>query len=282
MDYLQHKELTPVIYDSSGIKRLPTQHLPPQGLYAPLHWHERLEITLVHAGSMKLMLGEETVEFHAGELAVINPSQLHGGFAGDNGVCYTTIMFEPASLLNSTQASYSLIKPLVDRVISFHNRCNTTHVIEVMETLMAELSLSDDSAPLVAQGKAYELLGLLYRYCLHPSAITAIDDDRFRTVLAYVNDHFCENLSSNSLCQQFGYSEAYFCRRFKAITDMTLTNYIRLLRLEKAQKLLCTKAMSIGELALACGFPDCGYFCRCFKVHFGLSPLQYRKLHFKK
>jgi len=53
--------------------------------------------------------------------------------------------------------------------------------------------------------------------------------------------------------------------------------YINALRLEHASRLLTSESdMDIKQIAAASGFSSHGYFCTCFKQHFGLSPSDYR------
>jgi AraC-like DNA-binding protein len=68
----------------------------------------------------------------------------------------------------------------------------------------------------------------------------------------------------------------YFCRRFKAATGSTFTEYVRRCRVDKAKHLLAETAMRISEVAFACGFQSLPYFDRTFKRFAGLSPKAYR------
>lgn len=276
MEFTKQKELTPIEYNSSGIKVLNKVQIAPRGLCFPLHWHERLEFLLLHTGSMQLLLGEESALVHSGELVIINAGQLHGGFATEQGVSYTTIMFEPSSLLNGTQVSSTLLLPIIDNRVRFLQHSDSPNVVRTAEEIIKYAALNEPSGDLLTQAKTYELIGQLYAQCLHPASPANFNDDRFQAVLTFIHLHFHKEISSKTLSKKFGYDESYFCRKFKAITGMTLTHYVLLLRLEKAQKILCTKTISVKELASACGFRESGYFCRCFKKHFGISPLQYR------
>ena len=56
--------------------------------------------------------------------------------------------------------------------------------------------------------------------------------------------------------------------------------YIRILRLERSKPLL-RNGDGVAEVAAACGFADSGYFTRCFKRHYGLTPSDYRNAHLK-
>jgi len=61
------------------------------------------------------------------------------------------------------------------------------------------------------------------------------------------------------------------------VTGITTMNYIRILRLELAQKMLEETPESISNISLKCGFSDTHYFSNCFKKHFGISPSEFRQ-----
>ena len=50
---------------------------------------------------------------------------------------------------------------------------------------------------------------------------------------------------------------------------------IRILRLEKARKMLIKKENSLWQIAEQCGFSSVYHFCRMFKQRTGLTPTQY-------
>ena len=77
-----------------------------------------------------------------------------------------------------------------------------------------------------------------------------------------------------------GYSKDHLRRRFQQVTGTTPNKYLRSLRLRHAKQLLEQNAalrLSIGEIALLCGFYDPAYFCRSFLAETGLSPTAYMK-----
>ena len=154
MNLTERKELTPVKYNSSGIKVLDPVQIAPNGLCFPLHWHERLEFLLIHNGSLEIFFGEENTKLCSGELAIINAGQLHGGFAGSEGVTYSTIMFEPTFLLNDTEASTALLQPIIDHRIRFINRNTSPNIIQAAEAIVHFANQNDTGAALLAQAKA--------------------------------------------------------------------------------------------------------------------------------
>ena len=103
-------------------------------------------------------------------------------------------------------------------------------------------------------------------------------DSGFGQILIYVNHHYTEKLSPAALSAQFGYHEAYFCRRFRELTGITFSEYVRALRMEYAQKLLKESEDEVGTVAWKCGYPDGSYFTREFRKMYGFTPSQFRRM----
>ena len=72
-------------------------------------------------------------------------------------------------------------------------------------------------------------------------------------------------------------SKDHFIRVFKKETGETPNVYITKLKLEKAELVLATSALSIKGVAQMLGYNDYSYFNRVFKQNTGVTPQQYRE-----
>lgn len=131
--------------------------------------------------------------------------------------------------------------------------------------------------PLLITSLVYEIIGLLYKHCVVSDDVPTVSDGKLMPILKYIDKHFQDKITSASICSQFGYSQGYFCRKFKKVTGFPLSVYIRLLRLETAKEILMRSDKSIWQIAQECGFTDFSYFCQCFKSTYNLSPTDYVK-----
>lgn len=270
------KEMTPVVYQDHAMKILHKMNAAPSAECFPLHWHDRIELLFITQGSMEIQFGDEIQTVAQGNLAIINTKQPHRGFAGPQGVLYEVLMFEPRTFENSTPASKRYIAPILQNQTAF---CHATAHPEVLHTVrqLIELHQDPETNPLQMIGLTYYLLGLFNCHCKGVTRVTAQEDAQFKPILEYINEHFTEKISTKTISHAFGYDEAYFCRRFKRTTGITVMKYIQILRLEHAQKLLKKNDQAIGDIALRCGFSDIYYFTRCFSKHFGVTPNAFRK-----
>lgn len=79
----------------------------------------------------------------------------------------------------------------------------------------------------------------------------------------------------NDLCREVAMSRTSFYNKMKIITNQSPNEFIRLVRLNRAAKLLKDGHDSITEVASLTGFGDVKYFSTAFKKHFGISPKKY-------
>lgn len=100
--------------------------------------------------------------------------------------------------------------------------------------------------------------------------------DPIRKSVAYLNDHFAEDVTVEDLAALSHYSVAQFRRLFRTLTQMSPSDYIRHTRLNAAKTLLTTTDRCITDIALETGFYDHAHFIRTFKAATGKPPARYR------
>lgn len=93
----------------------------------------------------------------------------------------------------------------------------------------------------------------------------------------FILEHFSDcTLNVDRIAEQLGYSTNYFSRLFKSITGYYINDYIRQVRIMKAQELLVGTDMTVGEIAEAVGYTTANYFYSIFKKETGMTPAAYR------
>ena len=278
LDY--QRELTPVLYGDSAVKIL-HQTVEPAKYGFTTHWHDRMELLLIHSGSLVVSCGGSVTKFSAGDVAIFPPCIPHTGVSDNEGVCYDAVMFDVSKFFNATGISERFLSPLHNQRISFVIFTRDADIVASLREIIRLSELENAIKDIMTVGEIYRLIGLLFSRCLSDEGAHLSDNGRFKDVLDFINENFCEDISSFTLSQKFGYDETYFCRRFKKVTGLTPMVYIRILRLEKAKKLLKKGKFSLSEVASSCAFLDVGYFIRCFKKHYGITPGEY-KLKYKR
>jgi AraC-like DNA-binding protein len=106
---------------------------------------------------------------------------------------------------------------------------------------------------------------------------TYFKDPRLITLFKFIKENLEGDLSNKVLAQVTGVSEDYVGQYFKALTGINPQDYIEAQRMEKAVELLRTSRLSIREIGKECGYKDTAYFCRRFKMMFGVPAGKMRK-----
>ena len=104
-----------------------------------------------------------------------------------------------------------------------------------------------------------------------------LNDAFVRQALKIVVNHLEDSdFSKEEFAREMGVSTSLLFKKIKALTDMTVVDFIRSIRMDHAMKLLNDRQYSIGEIAYKCGFSSISYFSTVFKKHFGKSPTDFR------
>jgi TolB-like protein/AraC-like DNA-binding protein/Tfp pilus assembly protein PilF len=91
-----------------------------------------------------------------------------------------------------------------------------------------------------------------------------------------------ENFGVNELVQQSGLSHYSLTRRLQAISNKTIKQFIREVRLQRALEMLQKEEVTISEVAYKVGFGSPAYFNTCFHEFFGYPPGAVKKGDFVK
>jgi signal transduction histidine kinase/DNA-binding response OmpR family regulator/ligand-binding sensor domain-containing protein len=89
----------------------------------------------------------------------------------------------------------------------------------------------------------------------------------------YVEENILvQSIDVDDLAKEIGLSRSQVYRKMKAVSNHTLFEYIKIIKLKHAVKLLKTKKYNISEVSDMSGFSSQNYFARAFKEQFGITP----------
>ena len=120
---------------------------------------------------------------------------------------------------------------------------------------------------------------------LEPSELTATSTDEL--FLQKAIDLIEKNMSSaefsiNDFIKEMGMSRSVLYRKLKALTDQSITEFIRTIKLKRAGQLILQSQLSISEIAFDLGFNDLKHFRKSFQKLFNELPSEYRQKHTSK
>ena len=106
---------------------------------------------------------------------------------------------------------------------------------------------------------------------------TYFKDPRLIDIFGYIKHHLGGDLSNKTLASVANVSEDYVGQYFKMLTGINPQDYIEYQRMEKAVNLLRTKKKSLRDNRKEVGYKDTAYFCRRFKMMFGIPAGKMRR-----
>ena len=109
-----------------------------------------------------------------------------------------------------------------------------------------------------------------------------IQNEKDNEFIEKLNEIIEKNMNNSNLSAQTVASELCMCRalffsKMKAISGVSFTNYVRIVRLKKAIELMKTGKYSLLEISQEVGFSSLSYFSKSFKQQFNITPSEYLK-----
>lgn len=86
-----------------------------------------------------------------------------------------------------------------------------------------------------------------------------------------------ENLRIEEMADAVSMGRTVFYGKIKAIVGMSPSDFLRTLRMQRAEDLMVNSKLNFSQIAFSVGFSDPKYFTKCFKKETGMTPSEYRK-----
>lgn len=238
----------------------------------PPHWHEHTELLYFIKGGCSFFCDGKTFDVGEGDLVVINSTQVHSYTAKDGVAEYYCMHFTPAFF-----ADVDFENVLIQNHIS-----GDEYITERIRKIRNRKYITKKGNDMMVKSHAYALFAHLmrkYSYKADEEAAKKNTDNlkRMELVFSYIDAHYSEDISTETLAALMYVSVSYFCRFFKKVTGTTSAAYISEYRIKKSFLLLENTDLSMAEIAEKVGFDDPNYFSRVFRSVTGITPSEYRK-----
>lgn len=120
------------------------------------------------------------------------------------------------------------------------------------------------------------LVEMCANYIWLNNIISVRNDGLAHNITLYIKEHLSEELSVPLLCEEFHIGRSKLYEISQSHYGCSISEYLRLTRLKKAEELLTDLSVSVAQVAEAVGFRDVNYFIRFFKKHKGITPKKYQ------
>lgn len=215
-------------------------------------------MTVVHRGSVLFYVNGGAYTAEAGDLILFPPQLCHAVIPCAEHTRLTTLYFT--------------IQPAPDRppdctLFSVRSHSDALSILKLMQD-PAILSPATDKlleALLIQLGT----LPCIQLSPLHPNTLPA-------QILAYLNEHFREDISLADLSAAFHLTHSHIIHIFKPVFDLSPIQYLIQRRIGEAQYLLVASNHTISDIAGLVGIFNRNYFYSTFKKLVGMTPTLYR------
>lgn len=252
-------------------------HMINQGYSMPTcHIHNHNEMILITQGHLLIESNMDSVEVEAPVIVLHNSYALHRTEQLNDGDYERYI-------INFDDAALEQI-PALQKTISFFKNANLT-VIRLTEDMRDLLLHYIKRYPMMdAENGSINLLTclILYEISKYRSAENTVrlkpKIPYINEIMHYISNHYKEPLTLDELTSRHYISRAKLVADFRNTTDMTVKQYITLVRMNVARALLINGA-STGEAARESGYNNTSNFTSTFAKYFGVSPIKYREFY---
>lgn len=151
-----------------------------------------------------------------------------------------------------------------------------TSQIKAIATELFSLDTDSSQGQLLLMSILYKTLELVSRSCIRPGAkYRASSEQEMHTAVKftdYIEQHYQEDVTLNSVAEHFKYSSSYFSRLFKASLGVNFHSYLNFVRVSHAAQQLASDPVNLTECAFHNGFPNTKSFITTFKKFYGCTP----------
>ena len=95
-------------------------------------------------------------------------------------------------------------------------------------------------------------------------------------LMQYLESHISDqDLKIEDMADAVNLGRTVFYGKIKSIVGMAPFDFLRHIRMQRAEDLISRSQMNISEVATLCAYNDTPNFTRAFKKTFGITPTQY-------
>ena len=247
------------------------------------HVHKEVELAYVTRGEVEIMVDQKLYTVHEGEILNICSYALHQFQQKKVAADIVKVKFLDEWLLLPFLEAEE--KGAISELYGHIFIARTDEYLQkLMQTMLHNQPEKYDS--LDCYGKICQMSAYLLA---HPELVqlegkAEMAGHRYmEQAINYMQDHCSEKLTLKMLADHLGLTETYCSKYIKKNTGITFVEYLNVLRINRAQRLLWATDFSVSEIAELVGFSSVQTFNRVFKQQSrNLSPSEYRKRRLRR
>ena len=247
------------------------------------HWHDDLEFILILEGQMSYDVNGQKISLQTSEGLFVNSRCFHYGYSDAHAEClFLCILLSPQLLSINTYFVQNCLNPLIQNTHFPYQKLSPA--IQWQNAILRDLeALYEENLENIQPFVILEKSAHIFRLLSENMNFFPDHDKNAEDVLAltamigyvqknYPNKILLKDISSAGNCCKTKCTSLF--QKYLSTSPML---YLNSYRLEKSIFLLRNTAMSITEVAYACGFSNTSYFCELFHKYYHITPMQCRR-----
>ena len=248
------------------------------------HWHSYFEITWVLEGKGNYFVNGQEYTMEKDDIIIFNNVEPHGWKLLGGNMKLLVMIFSPefvAEKISVFDAEY--LKPFVERGSNFKNRVGREEKVNEeirisIREIYQEWNDRKEGYPLMIKANVLRILTMLIRaYQDETKSGEMLKEKknamkRLEQAFTYINDHYCEKITLEDVAAYVYMSSNYFSSYFRRVANISFSDYVTRLRVNRAREMLRENGANVTEIAMECGFNNISNFYRLYKKHMGKTP----------
>lgn len=232
------------------------------------HFHSGFELYYMKEGKCHYVINGNSFDIVSGDVILIPSGTLHSTNYGSKP-CTRLLLNFPENFIDSK------ILNAIKSIGYIYRNSETTPAINELFYLVEQEYLKNDSLSPPALKSYVE--GILIIMIRHSKNIEEGRNSIVDAAVKYIQDNYTSTIRLADVAKMLSVSEEHLSRIFKKEITFGFSEYITLIRLQKAEHMLKNEpSRAVTEVAYACGFNDSNYFSYKFKKAYGITPSEVR------
>lgn len=248
----------------------------------PTHIHPNMiEICYLAKGSQEYFVGDNTFKIYGGDIFIAFPDEIHG--TGDvpeeKGILYWMVLKRPEQEKDYLGLKYQDALELFSRLLELPKRLfKGGSTCERVLLKIIHIYFHDEDT--LTKMELNNLIISLLLHIIHAGEKSSSEraySKRITKIIHHIDENIFDTMNLEVLADKCNLSLSRFKHLFKEETGIPPSEYIIRKKIEKAQKMIEEKKLTIKDIAYDLGFSSPAYFSTVFKQYNGYSPTIYKK-----
>ena len=232
----------------------------------PEHIHKYIELLYVISGRQRMNIRGTNYSITAGNGMIIFPDILHSYLGNEDKADVLILICDP-KIFGSLFPDFKKLRPHSPMI--YENQISP-------ELKFALNAISPNDSKEIKFSWACVILSYIMNIIQFDAATDAPVDDIAYKIVKYIEENFTENITRETLSEQFNVSKCYISKIFTEKFNINLRNYLGLIRAENAASLIRTSDETFTTISRLSGFESLRTFNRIFKIVYGMTPHEYK------